>query len=76
MKSKAIIISQESKRLRSNSCHSEESRFFRDDEESKKQILRSAQNDNAAFSDSRCRRVALVAGTRMEKLTKDGMRIK
>jgi len=45
MKTKSIIISQESKRLRSDGCHSEESRLFRGDEESKTQILRSAQND-------------------------------
>ena len=49
MKTKAIIISQESKRLRFDSCHSEEPRLFRDDEEPGFEILRpdfiGTQND-------------------------------
>jgi len=70
VKTKSIIISQENTKVRSDSCHSEESRIYRGDEESKTQILRFAQNDKQLA-------LSFCGGGEMrEKMEKDGVRVK
>jgi hypothetical protein len=70
MKSRSTIILQTSTRARTDDCHSEESRLYRDDEESKSEILRCAQNDRLVA-------LSLCGGGEMRgKMAKDGMRVK